>query len=259
MSDTARLELGLAAQLGFVTAQSLAAQARPTLGARLARLVRALAPTPPTPPYVPFDADAAPPNRALAPTAINATAPSDTAAPLVLSTARAGPINGGVPPSPQTTAPPPRPLASIAPPVGSGRLGLRVLLLSGGANTEEGSKEEEGLGALRGFLKEVTAPYHLHQHPASTGAHLGTSLHPPCTPLAPHLQAPCTHLPAPHARAIGACTASAPPLHRLCTASAPPLHRLCSGAPACLRRRRRAACRHRVPRPGPATGDLPAA
>ena len=252
MSDTARLELGLAAQLGFVTAQSLAAQARPTLGARLARLVRALAPTPPTPPYVPFDADAAPPNRALAPTAINATAPSDTAAPLVLSTARAGPINGGVPPSPQTTAPPPRPLASIAPPVGSGRLGLRVLLLSGGANTEEGSKEEEGLGALRGFLKEVTAPYHLHQHPASTGAHLGTllapPLHPPCTPLASPLHPPPRPTRARHRS-----------LHRLCTASAPPLHRLCSGAPACLRRRRRAACRHRVPRPGPATGDLPAA
>ena len=250
MPDTVRLELGLAAQLGFVTAQSLTAEARPTLGARLARLTRALAPTPPTPPYVPFDADAAPPNRALAATAINATAPSDAAAPLEPSAAHGGPINGGAPPSPPPTMPPPRPLATAAPSAGSGRLGLRMLLLSGGASKGEDGKEEEGLGALRDFLKEVppsTTPC-LHPLPPPPGC---TPRHPPCTPL--HPLAPFLHpLPppfsAPRARAIGTCTTSAPPLHHLC-----------SGAPACLRRCRRAAYRHGAPRSGPATGGLPAA
>ena len=175
---------------------------------------------------MPFDTDAAPPNRALA---INATAPSDAAAPLSPSTARAGPINGGVPPSPPAIAPPPGPLVSMAPPVGSGRLGLRVLMLSDSASTGEEGKGEEGLGALRGFLKEVPPPT------ASTTPRLHplgrTPRHPPCTSLAPPLQPLAPTLPAPRARHRSLhrlCATSAPPLHHLCTASAPPLHHLCT-------------------------------
>ena len=89
-------------------------------------------------------------------------------------------------------------------------------------SADASAEAAKGLAALRGFLKQV--PCHLPPPTSSTApapAHVLVSrVHTSAPHLAPPLHTHAPNLPAPRARAIGGCTGSAPPLHRLCTASA---------------------------------------
>ena len=104
-------------------------------------------------------------------------------------------------------------------------------MLAADASAEEGTAAAKGLAALRGFLKEVrvTSPPTSSTAPAPAPV-IASRVHTSAPHLAPPLHTHPTNLLAPRARAIGGCTASAPPQHRLCTAPAPPVHRLCTAS-----------------------------
>ena len=124
-------------------------------------------------------------------------------------------------------------------------------MLAADASAEEGTAAAKGLAALRGFLKEVrvTSPPTSSTAPAPAPV-IASRVHTSAPHLAPPLHTHPTNLPAPRARAIGGCTACAPPQHRLCTAPAPPLRKraclLPPPPPRCPATRRPRA-RHRQP------------